>query len=90
MSNLEQFGKAFFPEQPSTVSTAYGTVQSVNADGSYQVKLNASGNTRCARLCNAAAGDAVFVVIQENGKCAAIGKVGGESSGGGQSYDTLY
>ena len=81
MSNLEQFGKAFFPEQPSTVSTAYGTVQSVNADGSYQVKLNASGNTRCARLCNAAAGDAVFVVIQENGKCAAVGKVGGEEVG---------
>lgn len=86
MSSLEQFGEAFFPPKQSKVSTAYGTVTAINADGSYQVKLNAIGTTRCARLCNAAVDDAVFVVIQENGKCAAVGKVGGESSSGGNTY----
>lgn len=86
MSSLEQFGEAFFPPKQSKVSTAYGTVQSVNADGSYQVKLASSGNTRCARLCNAAVDDCVLVIIQENGKCAAVGKVGGESFSGGNTY----
>ena len=86
MSSLEQFGEAFFPPKQSRVTTAYGTVTAVNADGSYQVKLASSGNTRCARLCNAAVDDAVLVIIQENGKCAAVGKVGGESFSGGNTY----
>lgn len=90
MSSLEQFGEAFFPPKQSKVSTAYGTVQSVNDDGSYQVKLNASGTTRCAKLCNALVDDTVFVVIQENGKCAAISRVGGERGGGGGGGGSTY
>lgn len=75
MSNLEQFGKAFFPEPQRTVHTCFGEVDSVNADGSYQVTLNASGTTRAVACCTAVAGDRVFVVIQENGHCVAVGKV---------------
>ncbi len=75
MSNLEQFGAAFFPPQPRTVHTCFGEVASVNGDGSYQVKLSASGNARAIACCTASVGDRVFVVIQENGRCVAVGKV---------------
>jgi hypothetical protein len=67
-----------YPKPEPKNSTAYGTVESVNADGSYQVKLNASATTtRCAKLCDAEVGDRVLVLIQANGHCAAIGRVGG-------------
>lgn len=78
MTNLERFADAFFPEQKKGDYTTYGRVASINPDGSYQVQLNASGtDTRCAKLCDADVGDRVMVVIQANGHCAAIGRVGG-------------
>lgn len=82
--SLERLADTLYPKQEPKNSTAYGTVEAVNADGSYQVKLNASATTtRCAKLCDAEVGDRVFVIIQENGHCAALGRVGG--AGGGVS-----
>lgn len=76
--SLERIADTLFPQPEKGNSTAYGSVESVNADGSYQVKLNASSTTtRAARLCDASAGDRVLVLIQANGHCAAIGRVGG-------------
>lgn len=57
----------------------YATVDSINADGSYQVQLNGSlVTTRAAKLCNAAIGDRVLCVVQD-GDVAAIGRVGAET-----------
>lgn len=76
--SLERLADALYPKPEPKNGTAYGTVESVNADGSYQVKLNASATTtRCAKLCDADVGDRVLVLIQANGHCAAIGRVGG-------------
>ena len=76
--SLERLADTLYPKPEPKNSTAYGTVEAVNADGSYQVKLNASATTtRCAKLCDAEVGDRVFVIIQANGHCAAIGRVGG-------------
>lgn len=76
--SLERLAETLYPKQEPKNGTAYGTVESVNADGSYQVKLNASATTtRCAKLCDAGVGDRVLVLIQANGHCAAIGRVGG-------------
>lgn len=76
--SLERLADTLYPKQESKNSTAYGTVESVNPDGSYQVKLNASATTtRCAKLCDAEVSDRVLVLIQANGHCAAIGRVGG-------------
>ena len=76
--SLERLADTLYPKPEPKNSTAYGTVEAVNADGSYQVKLNASATTtRCAKLCDADVGDRVLVLIQANGHCAAIGRVGG-------------
>lgn len=76
--SLERLADTLYPKPEPKNGTAYGTVESVNADGSYQVKLNASATTtRCAKLCDAEVGDRVFVIIQANGHCAALGRVGG-------------
>lgn len=75
MSSLEQFGKAFFPPKDAKVSTCFGEVASINADGSYQVTISSQGNARAVACCTASVGDRVFVVIQENGHCVAVGKV---------------
>lgn len=76
--SLERLADTLYPKPEPKNSTAYGTVESINADGSYQVKLNASATTtRCAKLCDAGVGDRVLVLIQANGHCAAIGRVGG-------------
>lgn len=76
--SLERLADALYPKQEPKNSTAYGTVESINPDGSYQVKLNASATTtRCAKLCDAEVTDRVLVLIQANGHCAAIGRVGG-------------
>lgn len=61
------------------VSFAYGRVVGVNSDGSYQVQLNASSTTtRCVNCCTANVGDRVAVAIKANGKCDAVGRVGGD------------
>lgn len=75
MSSLEQFGKAFFKTPPPTPHTCFGEVASINADGSYQVTISSQGNARAVACCTASVGDRVFVVIQENGHCVAVGKV---------------
>lgn len=90
--SLERLADTLYPKPEPKNSTAYGTVESVNADGSYQVKLNASATTtRCAKLCDAEVGDRVLVLIQANGHCAAIGRVGGvDLSGLMPKPDVLY
>jgi hypothetical protein len=76
--SLERLADTLYPKPEPRNGTAYGTVESINADGSYQVKLNASATTtRCAKLCDADVGDRVLVLIQANGHCAALGRVGG-------------
>ena len=76
--SLERLADTLYPKSEPKNSTAYGTVESINPDGSYQVKLNASATTtRCAKLCDAEVTDRVLVLIQANGHCAAIGRVGG-------------
>lgn len=76
--NLDDVAAALLPEDRPRDSHAYGRVESVNADGSYEVHLNASSATvRCAACCTASAGDRVLVVIKADGKCAAVGRVGG-------------
>ena len=75
MSSLEQFSKAFFPPPPKSVHTCFGEVDSINADNSYQVTISSMGTTRAVACCTAQVGDRVFVIIQENGHCVAVGKV---------------
>lgn len=77
--SLDRIAQAFGMDAQTEHDThAYGTVDSINADGSYQVQLNGSlTTTRAAKLCSAEIGDRVFCVIQ-NGQVAAIGRVGGE------------
>lgn len=80
--SLERLADTLYPKPEPKNGTAYGTVESINADGSYQVKLNASATTtRCAKLCDADVGDRVLVLIQANGHCAAMGRVGGDGLG---------
>ena len=76
---LDDVADAFgFPAKRPPSEPCYGMVAAVNADGSYQVRLNASSvTTRCANCCTAAVGDRVLVANMD-GKCAAIGRVGGE------------
>lgn len=82
--SLDSIAQAFmFDEKVDIDHHEYATVSSVNEDGSYQVTLDgASDTTRAARLCNAAANDRVLCIIF-NGKCVAIGKVGGDSGAHG-------
>lgn len=84
--SVEKWSDLLFSGAAGRDSHVYGSVESVNADGSYEVRLNASGVTaRCAACCTASAGDRVLVVVKADGKCAAIGRVGGEGGGSGGS-----
>lgn len=77
--SVEQWSDLLFSEAGPRDGHAYGSVRAVNEDGSYMVQLNASNTlTRCAPFCTATAGDRVKVVINANGKCDAIGRLGGE------------
>lgn len=65
-------------------SHRWAPVESVNEDGSYQVRLNGSSvSTRCSPGCIAEAGDVVLVLITADGKCVAVSRLGGEIGGGG-------
>ena len=79
--NLDKIADAFgFDAKGQKELHQYATVDSENADGSYQVIFNGATETaRAARLCNASAGDRVLCVIFE-GQCAAVSKLGGETS----------
>ena len=53
----------------------WGTVESVNNDGSYQVKLNESSiTTRCAACVSATTGSRVLVLVMANGQRVATAK----------------
>ena len=77
--SLDRIAQAFGMDAPKeSDSHQYATVDSINADGSYQVQMNGATNTvRAAKLCNAEIGDRVMCVVH-GGQCAAIGRVGGE------------
>lgn len=84
--SIEQWSDLLFSEAGPRDGHAYGSVRAVNEDGSYMVQLNASNTlTRCAPFCTAMVGDRVKVVINANGKCDAIGRLGGDLGGGGGS-----
>lgn len=60
----------------------WGLVESVAADGSYNVRLNSSSVlTKCSAGCTASVGDVVFVVIKTDGECVAVSRLGGEGNG---------
>lgn len=53
----------------------WGVVDSINTDGSYQVRLNDSSvTTRCAACASAAVGSRVLVLVMANGQCVALAK----------------
>lgn len=98
MTSLSEIANVLgFDKKTQYDTHTWGTVKSINSDGSYQVQLNASTvYTRCAKLCFANVGDRVFVCILANGTCAAIGRLGGSDSSatrgknitGGKANDT--
>lgn len=66
-----------YENRPSDRHTS-GLVREVNADGSFEVLLpNAVQTTRCSCFCSASVGDVVEVVMKADGKCDAIGRLGG-------------
>lgn len=86
--NSDQATDVFLSEAKPQDSHTYGLVRAINEDSSYQVQLNKSSTlTRCANFCTANVGDLVKVVINANGKCDAIGRLGGEIGGGGAGVD---
>ena len=88
-SSLDRLSKALNRSEKPRDEHVWGTVASVNADGSYQVRINASGETtRCANGCSANVGDRVFVTIMSNGSCIAVGRLGGDLGGGSPSQGT--
>ena len=83
-ASLDRLSKALNPKGKPTDEHVWGTVASINGDGSYQVRISASGGSaRCAACCTANVGDRVLVTIMADGKCAAIGRLGGDIGGGG-------
>lgn len=68
-----------FPEAGEKDAHLWGSVKSVNSDGSYEVQLNTSSvTTRCAAGCAAGVGDRVLVCIMANGRCVAVSRLGGD------------
>ena len=56
----------------------WGNVKEVNADGSYQVRLNTSSvSARCTNACDAKVGDRVLVTVRRDGRAVAIARLGG-------------
>lgn len=76
--SVEQWSDLLFSEAGGHDAHVWGSVKSVNDDGSYQVQLNASSvTTRCAAGCTAGVGDRVLVCIMANGRCVAVGRLEG-------------
>ena len=85
-ASLDRLSKALNRRSGSTDEHVWGTVLAVNEDGSFQVRISSSGEpTRCANGCSANVGDRVFVTIMADGKCAAVGRLGGDLGGGSSS-----
>lgn len=88
--SIEQWSDLMFPEPEGKDTHAWGRVKSINADGSYEVRLNSSSvTTRCTKGCTANAGDWVLVLIKANGKCDAIARRGGDAIGNDGQGDYL-
>lgn len=86
--SIEKWSDLMFPEGVGRDAHLWGSVKSVNSDGSYEVQLNTSSVTaRCAAGCTANVGDRVLVCIMANGRCVAIARLGGDLGGGGGSDD---
>ncbi len=75
-ATIDQMAKALgFDQKQKQDTHIIGTVQSVNADGSYQVALNKSSvTTKCMPFCDATVNSRVLVLVMKDGKCAAIAK----------------
>lgn len=90
--SLDAVASAFgFDDRRPRRWAALGKVQAVNADGSLSVLIGgATAPTDCAAYCTAAAGDVVYVAV-EDGKARAIARQGGDGggSGGTTDYDQL-
>lgn len=79
--NFDSMARALgFDEDRSKDVYRYGTVASVNTDGSCTVSLGNTESPRCASLYSASVGDRVQVVIKANGSCVVLGKVGSAPS----------
>ena len=76
--NQDIVASLLFPEGRKQDEHVFGIVREVNADGSYQVQLNASSVTaRATACCEAQVGSRVLVLIMRNGRCVATAKVVG-------------
>lgn len=65
-------------ENKPTEGFVDGTVKAVNADGSYDVVFDGSAEaTRCTPRCTAGVGDRMLAVIRTDGRCEAVGRLGG-------------
>ena len=77
--SVEQWSDLLFSEAGQHDAHVWGSVKSVNSDGSYQVQLNTSSTTtRCSAGCTAGVGDRVLVCIMANGRCVAVARLEGE------------
>ncbi|MDO4290272.1 MAG: hypothetical protein Q4C41_03465 [Eggerthellaceae bacterium] len=76
MADVDQIAALIFQNKGQREFHMWGVVASVNADGSYEVRLNDSDiTTRCARCVAAQAQDRVLVLVMGNGQCVAMAKV---------------
>lgn len=66
MVGLHDAYELFF-QQGGKEGHTWGTVASVNADKTANVRLNQSATTRCDCLCEVAAGDRVLVLVFRKG-----------------------
>ncbi len=72
---VDDVAAMMLPRNKAREFHCWGVVESVNADGSYQVQLNDSSvTTRCAACVSAAAGSRVLVLVMANGQCVALAK----------------
>lgn len=79
--SIEQWSDLMFPDKEGKDTHLWGSVKSVNPDGSYEVQLNSSSvTTRCAAGCTAGVGDRVLVCIMANGRCVAVSRLEGEDT----------
>lgn len=76
VSSLDRLSNALNHKVKQADEHVWGTVESVNTEGSYQVRINSTGpSTRCLSCCLADVGDRVLVVILGDGKCVVVGKL---------------
>ena len=74
---LNDIGKLFAKKQ-KTDSTMYGTVKTVNGDGTYTIETG-YGEITCDKMVGAKVGDTVMILVQKTGHATVIGTVGGDT-----------